>query len=153
MIKLAAFVGAAVFAAGAFTAAPALAQFAKPEDAIKYRKSVMTVMASHFGRIAPVVRGDRPFNAAEVQNNAAIVETMSKLPFEAYGPGTDRGDSRAKAEVWSNADKFKASGETMQKAVAALSAAARAGSADQVKAAFGDVGKACKGCHDEFRKD
>ena len=29
--------------------APAAAQFAKPEDAVKYRKSALTVMAAHFG--------------------------------------------------------------------------------------------------------
>ena len=29
---------------------PAQAQFAKPEDAIKYRKASFTVMAAHFGR-------------------------------------------------------------------------------------------------------
>ncbi len=28
---------------------PAQAQFAKPEDAIKYRKASFTVMAAHFG--------------------------------------------------------------------------------------------------------
>ena len=33
------------------TATPASAQFAKPEDAVKYRQSVMFVMAQHFGRV------------------------------------------------------------------------------------------------------
>ena len=28
---------------------PAMAQFQKPEDAIKYRKSVMTIQATHLG--------------------------------------------------------------------------------------------------------
>ena len=30
---------------------PAQAQFAKPEDAIKYRKATFTVMSTHFGRL------------------------------------------------------------------------------------------------------
>ena len=38
-------------AAMAFTlSVPAQAQFAKPEDAVKYRKAGFTVMAAHFGR-------------------------------------------------------------------------------------------------------
>ena len=37
-------------AAGLVTALPAAAQFAKPEDAIKYRKAGMTLMAAHFGK-------------------------------------------------------------------------------------------------------
>ena len=153
MKKLAVIVGASMIAASALFAAPASAQFAKPEDAVKYRKAAMTVMANHFGRIGAVVKGTVPFNAADVQANAAIVETMSNLPFAAFGPGTDKGETRAKPEIWTNADKFKASGEQMQKAVLNLSTAAKAGSLDQVKTAFGDVGKTCKGCHDDFRKE
>jgi cytochrome c556 len=153
MSKFGAMMGAALVAASAIAAAPAAAQFAKPEDAIKYRKAAMTVMAAHFGRIGAVVKGARPFNAAEVQGNAAVVETMSKLPFDAFGAGTDKGETRAKPEIWTNPDKFKASADQMQKAILALSAAAKSGNPDQLKSAFGDVGKTCKGCHDDFRKE
>lgn len=41
----------------------------------------------------------------------------------------------------------------MIKAVAKLSAASKSGNLDQVKAAFGDAGRTCKACHDDFRKD
>ncbi len=153
MNKSGPMIAATLIAVSAIGAAPAFAQFAKPEDAIKYRKSVMTLMGAHVGRVAAVVKGARPFNATEVQANAALVETLSKLPFDAFGPGTDKGETRAKPEIWTNADKFKAAGENMQKAVAAMSSAAKTGNLDQVKATFGDVGKACKACHDDFRKD
>ncbi len=152
MNKIRAMLATALIATSGVGAVPAYAQFAKPEDAIDYRKSVMTVLSAHFGRIGAVVKGVNPYSAAEVQANAAIVEMMSKLPFDAFIPGTDKGDTRAKSEIWTNAEKFKASGEQMQKAVLALSAAAKSGSPDQLKAAFGDVGKTCKGCHDDFRR-
>ena len=42
---------AALVAATAILSTPAMAQFQKPEDAIKYRKASFTVMAAHFGRI------------------------------------------------------------------------------------------------------
>jgi cytochrome c556 len=41
----------------------------------------------------------------------------------------------------------------MQDEVAKLDTAAKGGNPDQIKAAFGDVGKACKGCHDNYRKE
>jgi len=144
---------AAAVAAGALLSAPASAQFAKPEDAIKYRKAALTLLGAHAGRIGAVVKGERPFNAAEVQASAAVMETVSGLPWEAFVAGTDKGETRAKPEIWKDADKFKGAGESMQKAVAALSAASKAGNLDQVKAAFGEVGKTCKACHDNFRKD
>jgi cytochrome c556 len=153
MTKTGAWIAAAALAGGVLLAAPASAQFAKPEDAIKYRKSAMTLMGSHVGRIAAVVRGDRPFNAAEVQANAAVIETISHLPFDAFGPGTDKGDTRAKPDIWQNAAKFKSHSEDLQKATAALASASKSGSLDPVKAAFGGVGKVCKACHDDFRKD
>lgn len=46
--------------AAALTAIPALAQFAKPEDAIKYRKSSLFVMGQHFGRIGAMAQGRVP---------------------------------------------------------------------------------------------
>lgn len=141
--------------AGLMLASPfaAQAQFAKPEDAIKYRKAAFNVMASHFGRLGPVVKGERPYNAEEVAANVAIVESMVKLPYVAFTAGSDKGETRAKPEIWANEAKFKAAADTTQKAVAALSAAAKAGNLDQIKVAFGDTGKSCKACHDDFRKE
>ena len=40
------------------------AQFAKAEDAIKYRQSALTVMSNHMGRLAAMAKGERPFDAA-----------------------------------------------------------------------------------------
>ena len=53
------------------------AQFAKKEDAIKYRQSAFALMSAHMGRIGAVVKGEAPFNAADVQKNAAIIATLS----------------------------------------------------------------------------
>jgi cytochrome c556 len=144
-----------VFAAVLAAAAPmaSQAQFAKPEDAVKYRKAALTVLGTHFGRIGAVVRGDRPFNAQEVQANAAIAETMIGLPWPGFMAGTDKGETRAKPEIWTDAAKFKSAQDGAIKAIADLSAAAKSGNLDQVKAAFGEAGKACKTCHDAFRKD
>ena len=44
-------------------AMPAHAQFAKAEDAIKYRKSALTVMGTHFGRVAAMANGRAPYDA------------------------------------------------------------------------------------------
>jgi cytochrome c556 len=39
----------------------------------------------------------------------------------------------------------------MQEEVAKLVAAAKTNNLDNLKGAFGEVGKTCKGCHDNFR--
>lgn len=133
--------------------APAMAQFQKPEDAVKYRKAAFTVMGAHFGRIGAMANGRVPFDAKMVADNAAIVESMSKLPWAGFGEGTDKGDTRAKAEIWTEQAKFKEGADKMQAEVVKLSAAAKTGNLDNVKAAFGAVGQTCKACHDDYRKD
>jgi cytochrome c556 len=145
---------AAAAVAGLATALPAAAQFQKPEDAIKYRQSVMTVMANHFGRVAAMANGRVPFDAKVAADNAAIAATMSRLPFVAYGEGTDKGaPTRARPEIWTDAAKFKAASEKMQGEMVKLDAAAKSGNLDALKAAASAVGGACKSCHDDFRAE
>ena len=143
----------ALAVAGIVTALPAAAQFAKPEDAVKYRKAAFTVMAAHFGRVGAMANGRAPFDAAAAQANMEVATAMSKLPFAAFGPGTDSGDTRAKPNIWTDNAKFTAAATKMQEEMAKLNAAAKTGNLDQIKAAFGPVGAACKACHDDFRKD
>jgi len=100
-------------------ALPAAAQFAKPEDAIKYRKAGMTILAAHFGRVAGMANG--------------------KIAF----------DPKAAAEM----DKFRASASKMQDEMVKLNVAAKGGNLDAIKAAVGETGKACKACHDNYRKE
>jgi cytochrome c556 len=138
---------AAILAIGAGVA---FAQFQTPEKAIDYRQSVFTVMATHFGRIGAVAKGEAPYNKDEVAKNAAIVAMMSSLPWQAFGPGTEGG--KAKPEVWSDNAKFKAAADKMQLAVADLNKAAQSGDQESIKKAFGAAGATCKGCHDDFKK-
>jgi cytochrome c556 len=143
-----------VLAAAAFTlSAPASAQFAKPEDAIKYRKSALTVMATHFGRVAAMANGRIPFNADAAASNAAIAESMSKLPWAAFMEGSGTGDTKAKPEIWTDNAKFKTAYETMQGEMTKFAAVAKGGNIDAIKAAAGAVGGSCKACHDNFRKE
>jgi cytochrome c556 len=132
---------------------PALAQFQKPEDAVKYRKAAFTVMGAHFGRIGAMANGRVPFDARVAADNAVIVETMSKLPWAAFGEGTDKGDTRAKPEIWTEQAKFKEGADKMQAEIVKLTAATKTGNLDAVKTAFGSAGQTCKACHDAYRKD
>jgi cytochrome c556 len=144
----------AMVAAGCLTCLPAAAQFQKPEDAIKYRQSAFTVMGAHVGRIGAMAQGRVPFDAKAAADNAAIVSAMARLPFTAFGEGTDKGmPNRAKPEIWKDAAKFKAASDKMVAEIAKLETAAKAGNLDAIKAAMGAVGGSCKGCHDDFRAE
>jgi cytochrome c556 len=139
--------------AGAATALPAAAQFAKPEDAIKYRKAAMTMMATHFGRVAAMANGRIPFDAKAAADNIEIATVVSKLPFAGFVEGTDKGETKAEPKIWTEMDKFRAGATKMQEEMVKFNAAAKTGNIDTIKAAVGETGKACKACHDNYRKE
>ena len=133
-------------------AMPAHAQFAKPEDAIKYRKGALTVMGAHFGRVAAMASGRAPYDAKAAADNAAIAEAMSKLPWTAFQDGSDKGDTKAKPEIWSDKARFAEAAEKMQAEMTKLSVAARVGTLDALKPAVSSAAGTCKNCHDNFRQ-
>ena len=102
--KICAGVVAVLIVAGA-----AYAQFKKPEHAIKYRKSVMFLIAQHFGRMGAVVKGAAPYQKGDFAKNAAVVDMLARLPGEAFTmPGTDKGDTTMSAAVFQQPSKFDA---------------------------------------------
>ena len=129
----------------------AAAQFAKPEDAIKYRKAALTVTAAHFGRMGAMAQGKAPFDAKLAAENAEIVASMAKLPWAAFGEGTDLGETKAKPEIWKQNAKFKEAAEKFQTESAKLAVAAKSGKEDAFKTAFSATAGTCKSCHDDFR--
>lgn len=134
-------------------ALPAVGQFAKPEDALKYRQSVMFLQSQHAGRINAQLKADKP-NFQVIQENVAILDTVNKLFFDAFPANSEMlANTRAKSEVWTNPAKFKEGAERLNAEVARLAAAARTTDVAATRAAFGEVGKTCKGCHDEFRRE
>lgn len=141
----------AFVAAGFAISAPASAQFQKPEDAVKYRQSVMTVMANHFGRIGAMVNGRAPYDAKVAVDNAELVATVSHLPWVAFTPNTDKLSKAAKPEIWSDPAKFKEANERLMNETAKLLAAAKTSGMDTLKPAFQATAGACKNCHDNFR--
>ncbi len=134
-------------------ALPAAAQFAKPEDAIKYRKAAFTVMGNHFARVGAMASGRAPYDAKAALENADIAAAMAKLPWAAFTEGSDKGETRAKPEIWKDSAKFKEAADKMQAELIKLDVAAKAGNLDALKTAFGPAAATCKGCHDNFRKD
>lgn len=131
---------------------PALAQFQTPESAIKYRQGAFSVMAAHYSRLAMMAQGIQPFDSKAAVENAELVNSLARLPFQAFLPGSEKGASnRAKDEIWKEPAKFKAAFDKMTADTARLEAAAKSGDFEAMRSAVGIVGRSCKSCHDDFR--
>jgi cytochrome c556 len=143
----------AAFALGLAAASQVHAQ-AKPEDLVKQRKAGMTMIAKYFGPIGAMAQGKAPYNADVVARNAAYLEVLAKMPWDGFQASTEGvKETRTKPETYGDMAKFNQRVEAMQGEIAKLAAAAKSRDESAVKAAFGATGKACKACHDDFRKD
>jgi len=130
----------------------AYAQFAKPEDAIKYRKSVMTLIVQHFKGLGAVVQGKAPYDKDAFAKNAEVLKVLATLPWQAtLEPGTDKGDTTLSAAVFKNQDEFKKIAMTFENETAKLAQFASSGDLEGSKTQFGVVAGSCKSCHSQFR--
>ena len=143
---------AAIAAAALLACGSAAAQFKSPDDAIEYRQGALAVMGHHFGVLGAMANGKIPYDAAAAQANAELVVTLARLPWSAFVDGSDKGETSAKPEIWSQREKFNADAQKLQDATVKLLEAANTGKPDALKAAFGPAAQACKSCHDDFRK-
>lgn len=148
-----------VAAVAAGVSSVAMAQV-KPEDAIRARQSIMRVVALNFGPMANMAQDKAPYNKEAFQANAARLEQVWAMdPGKFFIDGTDKpvagakiaSFTDAKPEVWSKNKDFKANYDKAGQEIKKLAEVAKTGDEKAMKAQAGEVGKACKACHDDFR--
>jgi cytochrome c556 len=129
---------------------PASAQFARAEDAIKYRQSAFFVMSTQMGRLAAMAQGKVPFDAATAQASARVIDTLAHLPWDAFPPGSNGGAARIKGDPWKEAEDFTRLQQALKSQSAKL--VSSAGSLDSLRAQVGATSQSCRDCHEKFRQ-
>jgi cytochrome c556 len=140
----------AALALGLATGA-ALAQV-KPETLVKQRQAVMTLQGKYFGPLAAMAQGKAPYNADTVRRNAGFLDNLSRMPWDGFDPSTKELKSNALPEVFTNQAKFKEASSRLENEVHKLYEVSQKGDEGEVKTQIGAVGKACGGCHENFRQ-
>lgn len=95
-----------------------------------------------------------PADLATVRTSAATIAGLApQVPsWFPKGTGNDSNPKTgAKPEIWQKADVFAAKAKDFNAAAQAFDAAAKGSDVAATKTAFGNLGKSCKACHDEFR--
>lgn len=129
-----------------------LAACSSPNDAAVYRHSVFHTIAWHFGTLGAMAKGDQPFDQETFEKKANILAELSALPWEGFQPDSAEG-SDAKPEIWDNRDDFDNKAETFQNEAHKLAQLASEGDQQAMFSQVGEVGKSCKACHQEYRKN
>jgi cytochrome c556 len=125
------------------------------EKAIKARKAVMTLQSWYAGPLFQMAKGDMDYDAETARAYAAALNTVATIKGDMmWPPGTDNGayegKTRALPEIWSTWPEAGEKAQALSEASAALSEVAGDG-LGALRSKIGAVGKACKGCHDDFR--
>jgi cytochrome c556 len=124
----------------------------KAEAAIKYRQNVMSAMGGLAGVVVGQLRDGFSYGP-DLKGVAAALGTLSTDIPALFPTGTDIGETKAKAEVWSRRQQFEEAASKAKEKIAAFADAVDQGDRGAIFGAFKGVGDACKGCHDEFRKE
>ena len=88
--------------------------------------------------------------AAKINDVAMKVATL--FPAGSDQPqGKDPGHTMAKPEIWQNPDDFATKVKAFQDKAAMFNTAVAGGDMAAIKAAFGELGDSCGGCHKLYR--
>lgn len=139
----------AIAVAAAATAFVSQAQ-TKPEDHIKQRQSAYAVLGYNFANLGAMAQEKKPYNKEEAGRNADLVAALAEYPHAFFVEGTDKGETKAKPEIWQKKADFDDKMKKMNAEAKKLPQAARTDLA-ALKGVVGDMGKACKACHDDYR--
>ena len=141
-----------MFAAGVLVLGLGAAASAEEMNPIQARQACMKANGAAMGVMVPMIKGEKPYDGAAVQTALASTGSACAGWAKWWGDDTKPGgaiETWAKDEVWTDRVGFDAAGGKYAAAFGALKA-----TTDEAgfKAAFGDFGGSCKGCHDTFRR-
>jgi cytochrome c556 len=125
--------------------------FKKTDDAIAYRQQTFQLMRIQIGNMGDMLKGKVEFNAETFQMRANNAAALSKMPWEAFYAGTDKGDTSALPAVWTDNDTFMQKANAFADYADKLAVAAQSGDLKKIKPAFGAWAKGCKDCHKSFK--
>jgi cytochrome c556 len=118
---------------------------------IKERQTIMKSNGDAVKLVSDMLKGEKPYDAkAAGDGMKSIHDNIGKF-VTLFPVGTESGEkTRALPAIWKNKKDFEDWGKQLREDTEKAQAAA-AGGADSMKTALAEVGKTCKGCHDDYR--
>ena len=121
--------------------------------------AVMRARHDHYEEMGKAMKGI----GNELKASSPSVETIQRHAalIAGYGPqllgwfpegsGPEAGRTRAKPEIWSDAETFRQRAQAFRTEAAEFQQAAQTGDVAAIRAAQAELGDTCKNCHDRFR--
>jgi len=124
------------------------------EAAVNARQSLMTLIAYNLGPMALMAQGRMDYDADIAQRSADNLYNVTRHAQDRLWPeGTAYGemdDTAARPAIWEDLEEFSHRYSVLQDAAEGVRGAAGDG-LSALQGALGDLGGACRACHDQFR--
>ncbi|MCT4369639.1 cytochrome c [Yangia mangrovi] len=121
---------------------------------VKARQGQFNILAINLGILGDMARGKAAYDADAAQKAADTIVAVSMINEPPLFPeGTSEMDidgTRAKAEIWDDWEGFAGKWSGLGEAAVSLQQVAATGQ-EALGPAVGQLGGACKACHDSFR--
>jgi cytochrome c556 len=120
-------------------------------DTIKDRQDAMETVGGAMQKLGAIAKGEAPFDAAVVKENAATMEEHLRKASTLFPEGSDTGDVEtwAKAEIWTDHADFVMKLKTAEAAAEAMKSVTEESA---FRPALGKLGNSCKECHQTYRR-
>ncbi|WP_404426004.1 c-type cytochrome [Thalassospira australica] len=141
----------ASLALGLGTFGSAQADEAMDNETVQTRQMLMDGIGGAMGTLGCYMKDECDLPDGVIRNLANGIAFSASAAPAAFEPNTTDASVKttAKPDVWTNWDDFSGRFPVLQEA--AMNLAAAAGDKGAMGAALGELGKSCKGCHDEYR--
>jgi cytochrome c556 len=123
----------------------------RPGQPVAHRRAAFKEMIKTFEEMGAMLRKDK-FNSAKYASLTTTLIAVRDKPWQYFGPDTLYPPSRATDAVWSQPEKFEAGKKAFFAATDKLAATTGTQDARVAKAAFAEVEKTCRDCHESFKK-
>jgi cytochrome c556 len=132
--------------------------FTKAQQAVLTRQAVFDLVRFTWEPAAASLHpGARPLSPAAGTKLAQRLQVLATYIPEVFAAADTHAvpglKTRARDAIWTNESDFDQKAADLATASAALGVAATAGNAEEIRKAEVGVGKACAGCHDQYRGD
>lgn len=122
----------------------------RPGQPVKHRQDGFKTMMRAFEPMGVMLR-ERKYDPERFVVLAGELVAARDVPWSYFAPDTLYPPTKARAEVWTRADRFEAEREQFFSATDALLAAAQAREEGAVRTAYEKVYDSCKSCHQDFK--
>ena len=131
---------------------PAIAHIERSEPLQSLRQSYFAIVGMTFGPMGDMVKGDIEWNGEQFAAWASDLAAVSSVTVErGFAPGSEKGKTRAKPEIWDNKADFEEKLGNFRMQAAKLAEVAATGDRQAIAGQFRKTGGTCKACHDNYK--